>query len=210
MTHSLAWCLGLALFELAIIASLVTRLVVRGGVSRPNAKEFPMEIEAAVLGAAAAALVTWVMWGAQRSRERRLLTFDFHRELSSAAFGEVRAKADTFLKKYPTGSFEEITAAHRHLTDGTAELSVNIWVVARFYQRLEIARSHGELDTSLLTELFGDIFYWWYHKHFKQRLVATHPDYETSRAIAGFQKWIEQHATKEQKGRWNSNLEGAA
>ena len=203
------WCTVLTSLEIALVAPLSLRRITPGA-REPIAKEPDVEIQAALLGAGAAAAVTLVMWLAQRYRERRMLTFDFHRELSSAEFGLVRARADTFLKKHPHGSFEDVSREARDVADDTSDLNVNIWVVARFYQRLEIARLHNELEVSLLPELFGDIFYWWFHKHFKDRLVVMHSDYETSRAIDSFNKWLEQNATREQKERWRRNLVSAA
>ncbi|MEM6432231.1 MAG: hypothetical protein AAF773_00010 [Cyanobacteria bacterium P01_D01_bin.115] len=142
-----------------------------------------------LLGTFLGVFISWVM---TRRRNRSQLTFDMHREFNNAEFSNARRQADLLLRKHPSKRLDEI----EEIEEGYL-----IWLVIRFYQRLWIAIKYQQIKPQLVPELFGEIFFWWYFIHYKDKLITS--SYQSTRDdIEALKTWFDNNSPKYLQSCW--------
>jgi hypothetical protein len=146
-----------------------------------------MEIElvAALIGVAAtlAAVVVGVILQQRSNRAR--LTFDMHAEFNNSEFTRARADAAAALRDNPGITFA-------NLTDRLPDESRAVWLVVQFYQKLWVGIKYKHIDTEMVPDLFGSIFFYWYLVHFEEMLSPV--DYPATENIKELKQWFDSFA----------------
>jgi hypothetical protein len=132
----------------------------------------------------------------EREKNRLQLAFDMHREFSTENMLKARDDADALLKAHPKADYRSLFRSH------PTERTRCLFVVADFYDRLSLAVAYDRIDTSLVPELFGFYFVWWWLDVFEKRFVAPDPDSPESRRIAGFHTWLKTNAGDDLYEKW--------
>jgi hypothetical protein len=132
----------------------------------------------------------------EREKNRLQLAFDMHREFASENMLKARDDADALLNAFPNADYRSLFRSH------PTEKTRCLFVVADFYDRLSLAVAYDRIDTSLVPELFGFYFVWWWLDVFEKRFVAPDPDSPESRRIASFHTWLKTNAGGDLYQKW--------
>jgi uncharacterized membrane protein len=97
---------------------------------------------------------------------RQALAFDMHREFSGEDMLRARTEASLLLDTNPDKSYLDL-----YTTLPEAQTRC-LFVVSEFYDRLALSVSHHRIDITLVPELFGGYFVWWWIDALEARLVA--------------------------------------
>ncbi len=76
----------------------------------------------------------------------------------------------------------------------------HVWNVVYFYQRLSLAVQHRGLHNKYVPQLFGDIFYWWYERSFRNQYIPLHTT--ISEDLDSLRKWMDKHTSEADRQRW--------
>ncbi|TAF02609.1 MAG: hypothetical protein EAZ77_18605 [Nostocales cyanobacterium] len=122
-------------------------------------------------------------WQLNQRRLQLQTTFELHREWNGESLRLSRNLGDKFLLAHPNKDLIQID------NDGSVnpEDSVHLWIIIGFYQRLWILIKYHQVKESLIPELFGESFIWWYKNCFHERLIPT--KYDSSNQISELNNW---------------------
>ena len=118
----------------------------------------------AVLGAIAGSLVTWFISQRDKSFET---TFSLHDEFFSSDMLRARGIADNYLMENQGTHFRELYYS------GDIDKMDSVFIVAEFYERLYLAFKHRRVRKPMATELFAEIFIYWYINYFKKGMAQS-------------------------------------
>src|SRR6185503_2632313 len=114
-------------------------------------------------------------------------TLDLHREYYAERLSRARSEAYQFLKRNWGLSFTEIDA------DEILEpAAVPLWEVLYFYVRLSTLLRHQQLVGSMVPDLFGYEFAWWYVIVFRQQLMSS--DWHSAKEVRNLLQWMVSNA----------------
>ena len=115
-----------------------------------------------------------------------------HKEYGTLEMSNHRKNAAVFIQKYPKTTFDKISEKDK-------ELSISLLMIMRFYQRLWLAIKHNQIKNSLIPELFGEAFYYWYFLSFEPNLTTIY--WDSSSQIKELLIWM----SKKDKSRKHKN-----
>lgn len=147
-----------------------------------------ISLVSALFGAAISYLIT-------RHLNRVNTTFELHSDFNTTEMLDHRIKAESCISKYSNLTYSEIELEH-----GREDEFRSLCVVIGFYQKLWLAIKYRRVDTKLIPELFGEIFYWWYLVSFEEKLVPI--DWETASSITELKKWIDKRVDQKKIQQW--------
>jgi hypothetical protein len=155
-----------------------------------------VSVGAGLIGTVVGATIAWLAG----RRQRRLETaFAMHREFHAPEMTRSRNLAGKLVRDHRSETFD----AMREKLD--PEETQYVWNVMYFYQRLWLAIKYRSIHSSYVPEIFGENFWWWYFKSYRDQLVPL--DWQASRHIAALKNWIERRADKEELERWRKRVE---
>ncbi|NJK54215.1 MAG: hypothetical protein HC936_18155 [Leptolyngbyaceae cyanobacterium SU_3_3] len=114
-------------------------------------------------------------------------TFELHREFNSSEMSEARNRADKIFKQYPTPV--TLDALEENFPEVEAR---PIYLVIRFYQRLWLAIKNKRVDTKLIPELFGEIFYWWFVNYLEPQVMPV--GWQICSDIQDLKNWFDENS----------------
>jgi len=155
-----------------------------------------ISIFSGLVGVGVGAYLSWIATKRQRQIS---VAFDMHREFNSREMIESRYSASGLLVEFPSQRYTEIREAIGGLR------MKDVWVVCAFYQRLWLAISRNGIRKEYVTDLFGDLFDWWYESSFKAQLVPLAS--EPAHHIEQLHHWMQQNSSETQRLRWRSGNE---
>jgi hypothetical protein len=150
-----------------------------------------MEALFGLLGALLGSLISWLTSDRQAKMKT---TLDLHREFNSGEVLQSRRPADRVFAKYLDQTYDQFSA-----TLEPDEYSP-LWHVINFYQRLWIAIKHQQLITSMVPDLFGEVFMRWYIPYFEKMIVPL--GWSSSKNIQELRNWFEKHADQQDFKEW--------
>lgn len=151
------------------------------------------EVLAALLGTIVGAFISWI---ASNYQNKLQTTFSLHREFDGDTMYRSRLIADQLIKKYPTSTLYEIY-------EKCPDDAFYIWQVVHFYQRLSLAIKYNQVKKELMSELFGEIFIWWYIGCFDKQLIPVYKHSSSRKQILDLKKWFDTHSAKSDLSTWN-------
>ena len=132
----------------------------------------------------------------QLQSERLELLFSLHQDFNSKEMLDSRTRADIIVQNNPdktlAGLYESITLRERS----------DIWHVINFYQRLYLAIKIDRVDTQMVGELFGEVFYWWWIHSFERQVIPINRD--SSRRIQDLKNWFDANCAPTEIERWKN------
>jgi hypothetical protein len=150
-----------------------------------------VSVGAGLIGTLVGAAIAWLAG----SRQRRLETaFAMHREFHASEMTHSRNLAGKTVREHRS---ETLDAIRRKLAP---EQTQHVWNVLYFYQRLWLAINYGSIHKRYVPEMFGENFWWWYVKSYRDQLVPL--DWQASRHIAALMDWMERNADQNEMERW--------
>ncbi|MEM8718894.1 MAG: hypothetical protein AAGE84_06240 [Cyanobacteria bacterium P01_G01_bin.39] len=152
-----------------------------------------------VIGAGLAfwfALRQFSIRSSSESQKNRIdTTFSLHQEITTELF-EARVKADELLTMHKTKSLDIL---QNHLSETETRY---VWQIIFFYRRLELAIDYERIELSLIPELFGQKFIWWYHVW----LTSVVPsEWESSNQLKKLQIWVEKNSKESMYKQWKDD-----
>ncbi|MGV0029371.1 hypothetical protein [Phormidesmis priestleyi] len=120
--------------------------------------------------------------------------FELHREFNSFEMAVARSKADKVLQQH---LLTKLDALYNDLPEETLR---PVLFVIYFYERLWLAIENKQVDTKLVPELFGDIFYWWFINCFETQLLPV--GWQCCHRIQSLKQWFDDHAKQEVRDLW--------
>jgi hypothetical protein len=122
-------------------------------------------------------------------------TLDLHREYYAERLSKARSEAFQFLKRNWGKSFADIDE------DETLEpLATPLWDVLYFYVRLSTLVRHRQLVRSMVPDLFGNEFAWWYVVVFRQGLASS--QWQSAHEIRHLLQWMAANADRVKWSNW--------
>jgi hypothetical protein len=151
---------------------------------------------AGLIGTVVGAAIAWLTG----RRQRRLETvFAMHREFLAPELARSRHLGGMAVREHRLKTFDAMwaTLAPEEMQD--------IWNVMYFYQRLWLAIKYRSIQERYVPEMFGENFWWWYIKCYKDQLVPL--DWQASRHIEALKNWIERNADQNEVEKWRKRAE---
>jgi hypothetical protein len=146
-----------------------------------------ISVASGVLGAVVGAAIT-------RLRAKSDTTFDLHAEFSSDAMLKNRSRADKLLKEQPGRNLADVCdLEHAGAFDA-------VWAVVFFYEKLFISISHKLINKTIVPDLFGEIFIWWYEVYLREGLADN--DWAATRRLKALKGWLQESIPQEEYFRW--------
>ncbi|WP_216923421.1 hypothetical protein [Synechococcus sp. CCAP 1479/9] len=136
----------------------------------------------------------------EESEERVRTTLDLHREWCSESLFRSRTLAGNLVQQHIDLNLVEI---ERIVPQDSV---THVWIVIGFFQRLAFLLKHHKIDTMMATELFGELFLWWWIVSFKGQLLPCDWD-AASRIIWLHDEWLIEETTSEQRVPWERRAE---
>lgn len=197
-------------FTIAVVAVLIL-LTSFAGVVALVQKHLPSDKQVEILVGFAANLfgtvigATLAFWFAlrqfsiqSRERHRKALVdtaFELHREFNNKEMSEARNLAFQIIKQNPKN------VNLHELTEKLAEIDVRpIYLIVRFYQRLWLAIKNDRVDTNLVPELFGEVFYWWFFNYFESQVVPV--GWQICSDIQSLKDWLDNNSDPKSHQSW--------
>jgi hypothetical protein len=146
---------------------------------------------AAAFGAILGASLAWIV---DRRKAQVETAFAMHREYFDSLV-EARELSARFVLRHRRDG--DLASLWKTLSAADMEC---IWKIVYFYERLWVAMKHRYVSRSLVPDLFGDAFNYWYKECFEEQLVPI--DDPTSRHIADLRTRVLATATKDQIAGW--------
>jgi hypothetical protein len=137
-----------------------------------------------------------VSWSFGKKDARTDRAFTMHAEFNNFEFSRARKKCADLLTKHYDQTLEQIGRISPKVPVHEA------WFVIRFYQRLWVAIHHNKINAELVPDLFGEIFFWWYHVHFEGQLCGL--SYQSAKEIKKLKGWFDENAKEDLKTEWNA------
>jgi hypothetical protein len=127
--------------------------------------------------------------------------FELHREFNNSELSKARSKGDKILTLYPLETLDVIETNH---PEGETQ---PVYLVVRFYQRLWLAIKYDRINSDIVPDLFGEIFYWWYCLYFESQLIPI--GWQVCRDMQDLKNWFDEHSNRINRQSWldNVNLE---
>jgi hypothetical protein len=114
-------------------------------------------------------------------------TFELHREFNNSEMSEARNRADKIFRQYPA------PVALDALEENFPDVETRpIYLVIRFYQRLWLAIKNKRVDTKLVPELFGEIFYWWFVNYLEPQVMPV--GWQICSDIQDLKNWFDENS----------------
>ncbi len=130
----------------------------------------------------------------QDSEERIKTVVDLHREWNSESTYRARTRAGQTVRDYASNTLLEIE-------DQTQpDEAAQIWIVVGFFLRLSFLVQHDRVQKEMVTELFGELFVWWWVVSFEQQLIPC--DWDARDRIQSLKDWFYQNTTAERRAPW--------
>lgn len=104
--------------------------------------------------------------------DKRQKTFLFYDEFNNIEMFKVRVEADLYLRT-TTLNLYEIAESCIYDHEDRGKGAGAIWPVIRFYQKLAKAVEYKQLDDEMTTNLFAEVFIWWYFVYLEDKLVMA-------------------------------------
>ncbi|MER7000893.1 hypothetical protein [Streptomyces sp. NPDC000410] len=133
-------------------------------------------------------------WVSTIRRDRLVMAFEMHRELHGTELLAARYRAGAAVRRHQGSTYLEL---EQELGPQTAH---DLRLVVHFFERLWLAIEHDTIAEKHIPRLFGDTFYWWYAASFRHQFVPLSS--EVGLNIQRLWEWLENHASNEQRERW--------
>lgn len=137
----------------------------------------------------------------EAGKKRIDTTFELHREIIEDLV-KARTQADRLLKTHQKG--KTLDVLQRELAE--AEIYPILQVVF-FYRRLQLAIDYNRVEDSLVPELFGEKFIWWYYVWFTSILLPL--NWLSSKQMRRLQEWMERNSEESIYQQWVSEAHQA-
>ncbi|SFU79878.1 hypothetical protein [Halomonas korlensis] len=121
-------------------------------------------------------------------------TIDHHNYFNSHDMLACRGQVERLLYENPEGDFQKL---YDRLGE---ERTRSLFVLSRFYQRLQISIENDLVEERLVVPLFGELFYWWHEKCFSSRLMGL--NWGMCDNIKKLKDWFDNNASEEDKKKW--------
>lgn len=130
------------------------------------------EIVAALIGVAGSMIIGWAIYAAQNVVGRAAATMEMLKEFNGAEMSESRSRARRHVIANIQASFSEMEEAEPSVATGLSPAE-HLYVLMRFYHRLNALRESRLLSDSKLLRLFGPTFAYWWAFSFEQQMMRT-------------------------------------
>jgi len=144
-----------------------------------------------ILGVLLGSLISWVT----SDRHSKIqTTLELHREFSSGDVLLSRNTAGRILVKYLDKPLVQFSASLE------PEEYSHIWNIIHFYQRLWVSIKHKQVVSSMIPDLFGEVFMRWYIPYFETMLVPL--SWSSSKKIKELRDWFESNSSQDDFREW--------
>lgn len=138
-----------------------------------------------ILGVCLGGAITWYQ---QRRKGKREYAFELQRELNNVEMSRARYEAFHYIEQHPELSLVDLEKLHGpQLTP--------LYILLRFYQRLWLAIHYKNIHTTLVKEIFPEIFYYWHYIYFKDNVPS---DWLLGKHMHALAAWFEANMPAEE------------
>ena len=130
----------------------------------------------------------------QNSEERVKTVIELHREWNSESLYQARTKAEQTVTNYISSDL--LTIEKQTQPDEAAQ----IWIVVGFFQRLSFLVEHDRVHKEMATELFGELFIWWWIVSFERQLMTC--DWDARDRIISLKEWLYNSTSEKRRSSW--------
>jgi len=117
------------------------------------------------------ALIPIALYAGQKSVARAQATMDLLKEFNSSEMAEARGKARRFVLDSPGRSYAEMEELP--VQEGQRPEAEYLYLIVRFYHRLNALRESNLLQDNRLLTLFGPVFGYWWKLSFEPQLMNS-------------------------------------
>lgn len=150
----------------------------------------------ALFGILGTLLGSFIAWITSDRHTKMQTTLELHREFNSGEVLKSRRPADRVFAQYMDKTYDQFSPSL------DPEEYSHIWNVINFYQRLWVAIKHKQLVSSMVPDLFGEVFMRWYIPYFEKMIVPYPRGWSTGNNIRELKIWFEKNADKASFGKW--------
>lgn len=150
-------------------------------------------------------LIPVALYAGQKSVAKSQATMELLKEFNGLEFATARGAARRLILAHPSKSYTELEQCCSGLQKPSDAES--LYLIVRFFHRLNALRETGMLRDSKLLPLFGPVFGYWWKFSFEPQLLVSE-GWRVGEDIANLKRFMDRRAVVEHRQEfWQSALE---